>query len=304
MASFQSAGAVAINQLENLPFRNIIGGPLVAAIEAQAMAAETTVDFIKGIGFEEIDGRLSAVTLTFSYEDSSGNFRRVIVPLLSVIPIPFIVIDTIDIQFKAKISASSSDSLETSSQESSSLTGSIGLFGKRISLTGSYSTKKDSKATQESKYSVEYTMDVQVHASQAGIPQGMAQILNILQDGISNQASSLQLTVIGLDRILLSTSTGEAFSLLVLDAAGQPVSKATIELQPQLGLIAGTVTESTTDPGIYHLNIKPVPKEVSALTTDTNETINLTVTVLDSTLSLSRVVTVRNIADPNATPPP
>ena len=42
------------NALTNLPFHNIIGGPLEAAIKAQAMAANTTVEFIKAVGFKPL----------------------------------------------------------------------------------------------------------------------------------------------------------------------------------------------------------------------------------------------------------
>jgi hypothetical protein len=35
------------NTLKNVPFENIIGGPLKAAINAQSIAARSTVDFIQ-----------------------------------------------------------------------------------------------------------------------------------------------------------------------------------------------------------------------------------------------------------------
>ncbi len=41
-------------------------------------------------------------------------------------------------------------------------------------MNASYSSKKDSSATRDSKYSVEYTMDVAVHAGQDSMPAGMA----------------------------------------------------------------------------------------------------------------------------------
>ncbi|MBQ2198366.1 MAG: hypothetical protein II406_06425, partial [Bacteroidales bacterium] len=40
------------------------------------------------------------------------------------------------------------------------------------------------KATQESKYSVEYTMDVHVHAGQDGMPAGMAKVQEILNSSV------------------------------------------------------------------------------------------------------------------------
>lgn len=57
-----------------------------------------------------------------------------------------------------------------------------GPFSLSAEFKASYSSKKDSKATQNSEYSVEYTQDVRVHASQAGMPAGLATVLNILSN--------------------------------------------------------------------------------------------------------------------------
>ena len=40
-------------ELASLDFKNLIGGPLSAVVEAQAMAAESTVNFIKNMGFDQ-----------------------------------------------------------------------------------------------------------------------------------------------------------------------------------------------------------------------------------------------------------
>ena len=40
-------------ELRALPLDHIIGSPMVAAIKAQALAAKTTVDFIKEVGLKE-----------------------------------------------------------------------------------------------------------------------------------------------------------------------------------------------------------------------------------------------------------
>lgn len=47
-------------------------------------------------------------------------------------------------------------------------------------MNASYSSKKDSKATSDSKYSVEYTMDVAVKAGQDSMPAGLSKILELL----------------------------------------------------------------------------------------------------------------------------
>jgi hypothetical protein len=257
-----SAGNVALGQLSALPFKNIIGGPLTASIEAQALAAKTTVEFIRAVGLQEVNGKLEAINVEFSYQDGTGAFRRLRVPILTIIPIPFIVIETVDIDFKARIAASAQQSSEESSSteakvavKASARWGTRG-FGASVSVDASYSAKKDSKASQESKYSVEYTMDVHVHASQAGLPQGMAQILNILQDGISNRPEGSQIQVFGLPGTVTVPKTGtlaEKFTVIALNAAGDPEGfNLAVTVEPT-GILTVTPAAPTTNPATITL---------------------------------------------------
>ena len=55
-------------ELASLDFKNLIGGPLSAVVEAQAMAAESTVNFIKNMGFDQ-EGNPQYVT--FKYQKSA-----------------------------------------------------------------------------------------------------------------------------------------------------------------------------------------------------------------------------------------
>ena len=50
MALDSSASQTATNALQAIPFGTIIGGPLKACIEAQALAAQTTWEFIQNVG--------------------------------------------------------------------------------------------------------------------------------------------------------------------------------------------------------------------------------------------------------------
>lgn len=95
-----------------------------------------------------------------------GHMAQITVPLLTIVPIPYIAINSIDINFKANISASaaSTETENSSSSVDTSVSASARCFWARGSMNASYSSKKDSSATKDSKYSVEYTMDVAVHA--------------------------------------------------------------------------------------------------------------------------------------------
>lgn len=187
MAIDTTPSQVATSALQAIPFGSIIGGPLKACIEAQAMAAQTSWQFIQEVGLntDPKTGQKEAVNVSFQFMQN-GRMVQLNVPLLTIVPIPYIAIRDVDINFKANISASSSSVSEQSNSSSAdvgveaSLGGRIGPFRVNAKMNASYSSKKDSKATQESKYSVEYTMDVAVKAGQDSMPAGLAKVLELL----------------------------------------------------------------------------------------------------------------------------
>lgn len=191
MAISSAPSQVATSALQAIPFSSMIGGPLKACIDAQAMAAKTTWDFIQEVGLtvDPETGEKKAVNVSFSFIQN-GRSVQLNVPLLTIAPIPYIAIHTIDINFKASISASSSSVSENSSSSSTDVgadvtTGlKVGPFHMDAKINANYSSKKDSKATEESKYSVEYTMDIAVKAGQDSIPAGLAKVLELLGNSL------------------------------------------------------------------------------------------------------------------------
>ena len=179
--------ADATRALQSIPFDSLIGGPLNAAVKAQAQAAMTTVDFINSVGFNEQE---EVHTITFSVVKGS-NKTDIKVPLLTVVPIPFLRIDDMTISFKANITQSQESSDKTSAARSWGVNGkaSAGWLWGKASMSASYSSKKDSTSTKDSKYSVEHTVDVNVHAVQDDVPGGLARILAILTKTIEEPAA-------------------------------------------------------------------------------------------------------------------
>ena len=142
---------------------------------------------------KKVDGKddtKEAVNVAFTFIQN-GNTVRLNIPLLSIIPIPYIAIQNIDISFKANLSAASSTAEErvSNDQFNTDITGGglfgWGMWGVKMSLKGGYSSKKDSRATQDSKYSVEYTMDVDIRAGQENMPAGLAKVLEILNSSLN-----------------------------------------------------------------------------------------------------------------------
>lgn len=176
----------SIGTLQGLPFDNLIGGPLNACIQAQNDAAMTSINFINNVCLNEDKetGEKSAIYVSFSFIQ---NGRKVVinVPLIAIVPIPYIAINSIDISFKATVngveSESSSTETEYESKGNKKSTRKSGLFRRKTTtINSTFSTKRDSKSTQDSKFSVEATIDVAVHAGQESMPAGMAKILEML----------------------------------------------------------------------------------------------------------------------------
>ena len=198
----------------------MIGGPLKACIEAQAMAAQTSWQFIQEVGLntDPKTGQKEAVNVSFQFMQN-GRMVQLNVPLLTIVPIPYIAIHDIDINFKANISASSSSVSEQSS--SSELGGAleasggvkVGPFHMSAKMNANYSSKKDSKATQDSKYSVEYTMDVAVKAGQDSMPAGLAKVLELLGNSldVSDPEGTLEVST---HELVLPKGEGKTVALI------------------------------------------------------------------------------------------
>lgn len=186
----------ATAQLGALPFGNIIGGPLVAAVEAQAKAARSTVDFIQSVAYKpladgtQVNADRELQIVEFVYKRGNDDVK-LSVPLLVIVPIPYIRIDDMTIQFKANINAETASqdttTTATNTNVNTNVTGRYGWGPAKVeaSFSAAYSAKKDSTSAANSKYAVEYTMDIYVHAVQDDIPAGMQKVLNILNDSIS-----------------------------------------------------------------------------------------------------------------------
>lgn len=196
-----NAKSKALNTLQNLPFDNLIAAPLNACVNAQAEAAQSTINFIQSVGLnEDENGNKQAVYVYFNFIQG-GRRVTISVPLLTMIPIPYIAINTIDINFKATVTGMQNDSNTASESyekkvEKSKNEGKLGWFKVTTTkLNTAVSTKKDSTSTKDSGYSVEATIDVAVHASQDSMPAGMAKVLEMLGSAMDLCDPNGELTV-------------------------------------------------------------------------------------------------------------
>lgn len=189
---------MAIGQeLSSINFQSMIGGPLTAVIKAQAQSAQTSVDFIKSVGFNADDaqtdpGKPTMVTFTYDKPVESTDDNGVVtvtptpfnltVPILTMLPIPFIRVEETTIDFNAKINSVT----ETTTASSSALNASLAVKGGwgpvSAELKVSYSNKKSRSST--AKIERTYSLAVHVRAVQDELPAGTDRLLGILENSI------------------------------------------------------------------------------------------------------------------------
>jgi len=189
----------AAKELSSINFQSMIGGPLSAVIRAQAQSAQTSVDFIKSVGFNPSDASEDPgkpTMVTFNYKKPVVNDDGTVtptdyelsVPILTMLPIPFIRVEETTIDFNAKIN-SVQESTTTSSQDlQTSLGVKAGWGPVSAELKCSYSSKKSTSAT--SKTEKTYALAIHVRAVQDELPAGTDRLLGILEESIQETPAS------------------------------------------------------------------------------------------------------------------
>ena len=206
--------------LAAIPFGAVIGNPLKAVIEAQGIAAKATVDFIQAVGFKpkpttnfedpfavatKTDGTVDDAdvgeirNVVFKYQKSNADGTtdkvELTVPILTIIPIPFIRVDKMTIDFTADLAEINIESQKTS-DESNRQRSNKGQgyrwrrwwhWGGRYDYNASYSNTHKSTASSSARHKTAYTMDVNVQAVQDDVPGGLSRVLSILENAIDDK---------------------------------------------------------------------------------------------------------------------
>lgn len=105
-------------------------------------------------------------------------------------------------------SATSTENSATSSNKTAaSATGAKSTISTTPTMSVGYSSKKDSGATRDSRYSVETTMDISITASEGEMPRGIDRLLGVLDDSteVIDPKGTLQVSA---DRISLVNNYG------------------------------------------------------------------------------------------------
>jgi len=184
------------SQFKGLPMADLIGSPLTAACDSQIKLAAATADFIKTIGFlpptadaakadPNAIGGTRIAKFGFSRNLADGTKEDVIldVPLLAIVKVPALSIIKVDITFdmEVKSSSASKESKDASLKVGVEASGGWGPFSVKVNVEGSVATHKEN--TRSSDNSAKY--HVEVHAEDSGMPEGLARVLDIMNQAIS-----------------------------------------------------------------------------------------------------------------------
>jgi uncharacterized protein DUF2589 len=195
----------AVQELKQIPFGFLIGEPLKASIEAQALAARTTVEFIEKVGFVPPDpnqdplfmdpaqdadtGKVRNVTFSYKKRDENGVEKDVslTVPVLSIVPMPYLRIDEVTIDFTAKLNDTIEHISKTDFKVDASLSGAWKSWWSPLSLEFRTSISYEAARSSSARYTRDYTMQIHVRAVQDDIPAGLSRVLDILEQTIKEQ---------------------------------------------------------------------------------------------------------------------
>lgn len=171
-------------QFAGLDMHQLIGGPLSAAADASTLLANSTADFINKVGFDD-QGNVRNVAFGYQRripnEDGTSSLdeMKVSVPMLAIVPIPNLQIDEVNILFDMEVKQS--EKQESSLDLGAKLSGTMNLGIIKVNVSGSVSAHQSN--TRSSDNSAKYHVDVR--ATNHGIPEGLARVLDMMAANVA-----------------------------------------------------------------------------------------------------------------------
>lgn len=156
--------------LQELDFNRILGAPLSACVNAQEEAAQATLQYLNEVVFTQAgddDSSLETVTVSFYFE-SAGQVHRIVMPLLLIVPVPYLQIDRVDLTFQATVTESR-----------------MNHDTRKLSLKAKYSAPGDSaEVSKETKaeYMNKRCIDINLSVTSADMPMGISKLLEIFNN--------------------------------------------------------------------------------------------------------------------------
>lgn len=162
-------------EFQALPLEFIVAAPLIAAVKAQAVAAQATIEFVEKFKGDNVQFEFE------SKQEGTPKKNKVNAPLLSIVPVPHLRIDSLTVNFRYEISQTVKEASSLEKGVEMDVKGGA-LLSPWVSATlkGSVS----SRSSEESTMNRSGTLEITVHASEAPMPEGLAKILSLLATSV------------------------------------------------------------------------------------------------------------------------
>jgi hypothetical protein len=165
---------------------DLLGAPMAAVVQAEAIAARATADFIKEVGFtkttDAVDPDFGTIkNISFSYNrqnaDGTSQMASITVPLLTIVPIPTLRVAQAVIELDLAIKQ----------PEETTTGGGDSVSNKNFGVTQplrlkALFAKKPTSSSPATGNSISGNMSVKITLEQAEPTIGMVQLLSILDN--------------------------------------------------------------------------------------------------------------------------
>lgn len=244
---------VSGRELATLDFGNLIGGPLNAIVEAQARSAITTANFIREVGFDA-DGKVINVDFSYTRKDDQGQDQdfTLTVPFITMLPIPYVTVESGTIEFNAKITSITESHSEQNFEQVVEASASTKAWFVNASVQSKTSYQKKSSSSDREERT--FDMHVLVQVRNQDMPAGTERLLTLLENVIEEK----QTTGGAFTLTVSATAAGNATTLQVTGGLEGVKTGATFQLNGATHTISEanpttntlTFTPALGDPGV------------------------------------------------------
>ncbi len=169
-----------VNNMSQLPIKDLIGAPFRAVMESQVALALSTHEFIELIGFDDkgdlktIDFNVPVATSKESGAIAYKN-KKIQTPILSVVPIPSLMIDKVSVDFQLEVKTTlETEEKQNKSTEQNKKTNLLAV--RKTEMIGKLTESRENtrKTSQGAKY------NFHVEAKMQDKPEGLQKVLDLI----------------------------------------------------------------------------------------------------------------------------
>lgn len=192
-------------ELSAVNFEAIIGGPLIAVVRAQGASANETVNFLRAIAFEDgQDGdpnKMKMVEFDFTnilgkrssagdFDTTGGDFT-IQVPLITIVPIPFLRVESMTIDFNINLHSVQTSKVDNTFDFENKSTVKEDSWWSPVTVDMTTSVTERNTYQNSTTVDDTYSLQISVHAVQDRLPAGLNEVLNIFTNVVQQQAAAV-----------------------------------------------------------------------------------------------------------------